>query len=76
MNPELIDGWVCFPYSGHDTALVEMQAGSGPRRAAFLDWANGYRVAKLRPASLRATGTVTVKLYVNGVQASSGRVTV
>lgn len=52
MRPLLHEGWLCVPYDGPDAALVRI--GIGPYgetptwTAAFLDYANGVRVAKIR----------------------------
>jgi hypothetical protein len=73
----LDQGWVCMPYHGNDLARVEIQAGANPPVAAFLDWVNGERVAKVRPHTLgQVAGTTTVTLRVDGIPTATGRVTI
>jgi hypothetical protein len=74
--PFVYEGWICVPYEGADLAKVELAVGDA-REPAYLDWANDQRVAKLRPAHVGyPEGTVTVRLYVDGVVSGEGRVTV
>ncbi len=76
MTPDVVDGWVCFPYDGDDLARVELGVrGTEVRLPAFLDWHDGQRVAKLRPAALvgNAHRAVTVELHVDGVVTASAR---
>jgi hypothetical protein len=51
VSARLHDGWLVVPYSGHDLSRVYIAAGSRPEEwhPAFLDWADGQRVAKIRP---------------------------
>lgn len=73
-SPTLVDGWVCVPYDGDDTSLVEIVTGQAAA-AAYLDWVDDTRVAKVRPAALGLNPgqPVTLALHVNGAQAWSGR---
>lgn len=73
----LHEGWVCMPYNGSDLSRVEIQAGGHPAAGAYLDWANGTRVAKVRPHALGPiAGTTTVTLRVDGIPTTTGRITI
>lgn len=73
-SPAIVDGWVCAPYDGPDEALVEIVTGQAAA-AAYLDWVDDTRVAKVRPAALGLNPgqPVTLALHVNGAPVWSGR---
>lgn len=73
--PTVLGGWLLVPYHGADTALVELTVGN-VAVAAYLDWHDGTRVAKVRPAALGLVdgqGPVTVGVRVDGVTIETGR---
>ncbi|SET43719.1 hypothetical protein [Nonomuraea wenchangensis] len=67
-------GWLTVPYSGHDLSRVFIAVGDpNDWRPAFLDWADGERVAKIRPPA--PTGkAVKVWLKVNDSVTEVGKV--
>jgi len=78
MRASIRDGWLVVPYSGHDLATVHIAVGQRPAgedwRRAFLDYADGARVAKIRPPA--PTGrAMSVWLRVGDVVMNAGRVT-
>ena len=76
-TPRYSAGWITVPYNGHDLSRVELQIGEDEPQAAFLDWDDGQRIAKLRPSHLGdPQGTVTVTLHVDGTPTTTGRVTI
>ena len=74
MRPFLSDGWLCVPYDGHDVALVRIgiagPSGDPVWTAAFLDYVDGVRVAKIRPPAV--TGRARVWLEVVGAATMVG----
>lgn len=69
----LHDGWLTYPYTGPDTALVEIAVGEDDWTPAFLDYdATGLRVAKIRPPAGARNGAI-VQLRVNAVIAAQDR---
>jgi hypothetical protein len=73
VTASLVDGWLCVPYDGPDAAPVHLAVtgrGEQPTQwfAAFLDYADGVRVAKVRPpASVPPRATVWVQTAGGGV---------
>lgn len=52
MQARIVDGWLVVPYDGDDLARVHIAVGDdepGQWMAAFLGWADGQRVAQIRP---------------------------
>jgi hypothetical protein len=73
VSARVSDGWLVVPYDGDDRATVEISVQPNVWLPAYLDYADGQRVAKVRPpAGLTAA---TVSLRINGTVSTAGWLT-
>lgn len=63
MTIAIVNGWLEVPYTGTETAAVEISVDD-VWLPAYLDYTNGVRVAKVRPPAL--SQTVQVQLKIDG----------
>lgn len=75
MRASIRDGWLTVPYTGHDLATVHIAVGDrNTWQPAYLDWADGERVAKIRPPQTPGR-TLSVWLRVGEAVTPAGRIT-